>query len=87
MPRTWTVVTENELSDALHAIAALGFATTEFTIIDRAEPGPTHPTVRRRGTVIVSRRKGNSRTYDAGVDSAWATELATDLRSGFYGLP
>ena len=82
-----TVIDADETSDAFELVAAAGFKASTFTIVQH--PTPTiSPGIRGiGGSVVVTRRNGSSKSYVAGHDTHWLSELEIDLSAGVYGRP
>lgn len=81
------VVDESELADAFRAIADAGFKASDFSIVDRADPTPSHGLYWITGSVTVTRRNGKSKVHEAGTGTAWPVELEIDVKAGFFGRP
>jgi hypothetical protein len=79
------VLGQDEIDDAQSLLKEQGFHSSDFEIIQRADPSPSYPS-HVTGTVTVLRKSNQiAKRYEAGSGSTWLEQLEIDLKAGAYG--
>ena len=76
---------QDEIDDAHGVMRDCGFRSSDFEIVQHADPSPPYPSEITGSVTVIRRTNQLSKTYTAGSGSRWLQQLEFDLKSGSFG--